>query len=182
MDPITIALVAGAFMQGYAQYKGSQAEAKAMEEQAAVQRLNAFEALRRAEENAKIVGKEGGKFKGEQIVAYAKAGVMIESGSSLLALEETNMAIAEQQKQIRLQAQYEAAAGIKQASLLQQQAKTTKQMGRLGFMSSVLGGATQAAGATRGSSSAAKTSSASSYTAPSSSSVWGGNSSSFKYN
>jgi DNA-binding protein H-NS len=181
MDPITIALVAGAFMQGYAQLKGSQAEAKAMEEQAAVQRLNAFEALRRAEENAKIVGKEGGKFKGEQIVAYAKAGVMIESGSSLLALEETNMAIAEQQKQIRLQAQYEAAAGIKQASLLQQQAQTTKQMGRLGFMSSVLGGAAQAAGATRGSS-AAKTSSASSYTAPSSSSVWGGNSSSFKYN
>lgn len=81
------------------QMEGSRREAKAQEEaafrEAEAKEQQASDIFERFQMNTKATFREGQEVKGAQQAAFAKSGVDIRSGSTLLALEETNRAVTE---------------------------------------------------------------------------------------
>lgn len=114
-----MALATGLFIAStvastYMQIEGNRREARAKElaalTEADAKEAQANELFERFQINRKVMLREGQEVKGAQQAAFAKGGVDIGSGSTLLALEETNRIVTESIdiEQMEVQSQIEA--------------------------------------------------------------------------
>lgn len=103
-----VAVVAGAAIQMYGQYKSSRARERAARAQADAKKQQAFEILDRFEVNAGLLRRKGEQFKSQQILATVASGVEISDTTTLVALEDTNSKITEQIAFERREAQFKA--------------------------------------------------------------------------
>lgn len=96
MDPITVAIVAGAGMKAFGSWQSSKAKAKAARMQAKIKKAQAQEMLARMNIQEGRMKEQGEVFKADQTTDYAAGGVQIGTGATLIALEDTNMKITQQ--------------------------------------------------------------------------------------
>jgi hypothetical protein len=112
-------LLAGTVLSTVGQIRAARARRQQAEAQAALKREQGEEILKRAELNVREVARQGQVLKGRQIGGFAKGGVELR-GSAMTVLEDTAIRIAQKQRNIRYQAEWEASrlnreAGIESA-------------------------------------------------------------------
>lgn len=92
---IPIAMVAGAGMQMYGQYKSSKAQQLQFEREAQLRDMQSLQAQKQAERDARLLQTRGQKIKGAQQAAFAAAGVQLK-GTPLEIMEDTARQIEEE--------------------------------------------------------------------------------------
>ena len=106
----TGAVVAGAGLSIYSQIKSGQAQKEAAENQSALKRAQAQELLKRTEFNIDVLQEKAKVFRQAQVGAFAKSGVSIDSGVSLVQLEQLNADLADEVEIRRDEARFKADA------------------------------------------------------------------------
>lgn len=130
------AAIVGVGMQAYGQYKASEEKAAAARQDARLRKAQAKEMLERLNIEEQDLRLEGESFKAEQQTAYAKSGVAIGSGATLLALEDTNYKITKQLQTMRRDVTFRADQILKGAQYTEQSASSIARAG------SIMAGAT----------------------------------------
>ena len=123
------AAVAGIGLQAAGTYMESQAEADALEANAAAYEEEAKELWRRASINARATQREGGEVVAEQVGAFAMGGVEITAGTPLDVMADTNEKIARQIGYDLEQAALQRKNLETQAAMARKQAKDTRKVG-----------------------------------------------------
>ena len=107
-EAAAIAAVAGVGINILGQNAQAKAQERAALAQAEAKRLQAFEVLRRSEFNIDELEAEAKRFRGQQTAAFAKSGVDVGSGASLVQLEQLNRDLVEQVAVQREEADFKA--------------------------------------------------------------------------
>lgn len=94
MDPFTAAFVVGVGLQAYSAWSGGQAQAKAAKQQARLKEAQANEMLSRMAVQETRLKSQGDAFAAQQMTSFAKGGVAVGSGATLVAMEDTHYKIA----------------------------------------------------------------------------------------
>lgn len=105
-----IATGVGVGLSAFGQIEQARAQKKAAQAQADAKRLQAFEVLRRSEFNIDQLEEEARRFRGQQTTAFAKAGVDVGSGASLVQLEQLNRDLVDEIESQREEARFKAQA------------------------------------------------------------------------
>lgn len=87
------AIVAGAGLQAYGQYESARQQAEASRVEARMRRAQAAEILERAKMAELSLEQTGREVVASQASAFAKGGVALGTGMTLVAMEDTNMKI-----------------------------------------------------------------------------------------
>jgi hypothetical protein len=87
------AIIAGAGLQAYGQYEAARQQAEASKQEAKMRRAQAKEIMERAALNEKNLEQTGREVVASQMSAFAKGGVALGSGMTLVAMEDTNLKI-----------------------------------------------------------------------------------------
>lgn len=140
MDPMTIAIFAGAGLKAYGQYQAGQAQARAAKLQAKMKQAQASEMLDRMVIQEDRMNKQGQAYKADQLNDYSSHGVEIGTGSTLLALEDTNMKISQGIDDMRRDTIFRANQIIQGASYESQQGRDATTAGAISAGGSLLEG------------------------------------------
>ncbi len=148
---MALGLLAGIGLLGSAigaltQYNAGQAQATALREQADLDKERSEEFLLRTERNIIARQKQVSKTVGGQKVALAQSGVDIGTGVSLDIMEDTYMALAEEESLIREEAEFQADAIKAGADVRVSQADDVSKAGTIGGVTTLLGGVAKAFG------------------------------------
>ena len=136
--------LAGSLLGAVNQYSAGQKQAAALREQARLDKLRADDFLLRTEKNIFARRKQAEKLIGGQQVALADAGVELGTGVSLDLMEDTYLALAEEEELIRDEAEAQAYAIKTGATALDKQASDVSTAGTIGGISTLLGGVAKA--------------------------------------
>lgn len=90
------AALVGTGVQAYGQYQSAQAQARAARAQAKLKRAQADEMLERMRIEELNMQQQGEEFKAAQTASFAKGGVELGTGATLIAMEDTNFKIGKQ--------------------------------------------------------------------------------------
>lgn len=90
------AAVVGAGLQAYGMYASAQAQARAGRENAKLKKAQATEMLEKMRIEELNIHEQGEEFKANQTATYAKSGVELGTGATLIAMEDTNFKIGKQ--------------------------------------------------------------------------------------
>jgi len=141
MDPLTAIAIAGTLVSAWGMYQSSKKEAEIMEQQSAANELEAQKLMERYEMNAELSKREGRQMIGTQIAKFAGAGFDI-SGSTLLALEQTNKSINEEINMLREEAEFAAEQIRRGAGFKREEAAASRKAGKY----ALVGGLAKTAG------------------------------------
>jgi hypothetical protein len=95
MDPLTIAIFAGAGLKAYGQYQSAQSQAWAARQNAKMKETQAREMLERMGIQEDRMKQQGEEFKSKQAGDFARGGVQLGTGATLVTMEDTNFKIAQ---------------------------------------------------------------------------------------
>lgn len=145
-EPVTIATIAvvAAGASAYAQVQAGNAQANAMEAQAQVDRAQAADALQRGAAEAGKVKTAGSLAVSENKAALAGAGVDVQSGSAVKALEDTRLGSELDAGTVRSNAARAAWGHEVQAQQEEYGAKAARYSSRIGAAATFIGGAASA--------------------------------------
>ncbi len=93
LEVAAAAAVVGTGIQAYGQYQSAQAQARAARQNAKLKQAQAGEMIERLRIEELNLREQGEEVKSAQTTAYAKGGVQLGTGVTLLALEDTNFKI-----------------------------------------------------------------------------------------
>lgn len=120
MEPVTLSLLAmGTIMRGVGQYQANQAQAQAEEQNASFYREQAAFAKAAGDRSRKIFDRESAVLLGDQVGAFAKAGV--DTGSSSFFLAQQMLYRQEESYAIKQEADF----NVRLAMLRAEQASST---------------------------------------------------------
>jgi len=141
-----VAIVVGAGIKAYGQYKSAQEEAEAMKNQADAQEAESAEMMRRAYINAQATGREGKALEAKQLSSFVAGGVEITEGTPLTVLEDTNEKIARQISYDLQATGFTAEQKRRSAAFGRDAACATAKAGKIAAAATVVGGAGKAYG------------------------------------
>lgn len=136
---------AGTYLQMEGNTQAARAKEKAVLEEANMKRVQANQMLERFELNAKVTRMKGREFQSTQISAFAKGGIDVGSGATLLALEDTNRSVQSYLDIQRTEVEDQAAALRAGATLDEVLAKDIRKAAKLTNTGLFLSGAGQSA-------------------------------------
>lgn len=139
-----VAMVAGTGLSFLGQMDAAKKEEEAAKFNAETNRQQANEMLRRFEINKGLLVREVESFKAQQVAAFAKSGVDINSGSALVQLEQTQNQLSEQLKFMQIEANAKAEAMFRGADLAEFESRELRGARELSAFGGALGGLGQA--------------------------------------
>jgi len=143
MEAAAAALIIGTGMKAYSEYDQGKDEKELAKQRAAAKAADAAAVKAESREEARTKREEGREFRGRQIAAYAKSGVLPSTASPLLAMVDTA-------DEFETEAGYIQETGRRKASRLNQQAVWERRAGRNAYRAGLWGaGSTALTGAGR---------------------------------
>jgi len=139
--------VAGTAFQMYANNKAVKAQQAAANEQAELKRQQAADVMERFELNARDLRREGEIFKSRQVSSFAKSNVDVGSGSTLLALEQTQDTITRQIELDRIEGKAQANALLRGGEYDLKAGEQARKVGKYNNYNILLQNASRAYGA-----------------------------------
>jgi len=107
---VAVALLAGSAISAYSKIQEGKAQAEALQTQALFKERQANELIRRSERNIDDLQRKARNFRSKQVGAYAHSGVSVDSGISLINLEQLHRDVAEEVGIRREETNYQAMA------------------------------------------------------------------------
>lgn len=125
------AAVVGTGIQAYGQYQSAQAQARAARQNAKLKRSQANEMVERLRIEELNLQEQGEEVKAAQTTGYAKGGVQLGTGVTLLALEDTNYKISKKIETMKRDTMFRANQLIQGAGFEMDQARDTSLAGAI---------------------------------------------------
>lgn len=125
------AAVVGTGVQAYGQYQSAQAQARAAKQNAKLKKAQAAEMIERMHLEASNLKEQGEEFKASQTAQYAKGGVEVGTGATLIALEDTNFKITKQIETMKRDTMFRANQLIQGAGFEMAQARDSATAGAI---------------------------------------------------
>lgn len=132
--------IVGLGLQLFGVSEETKARKKASRANAAIRREQIKDLRERFEINTKAIRKEGKKVTDMQVGAFAKGGVDVSFGSSLIAMEETMKSVNENIKNERFELRRRITNLGTEAAMYDAQSASISRAGQIGFMATALTG------------------------------------------
>lgn len=134
-------LAIGMGVSAFGSIMGGIAASNAQREQASQARIAAVRRRLKASDDARMIEEQGNQFQAVQATRLAKSGVMIDSGSPLLALMDTAVRVERNAMKTRLGGEWDAGGLESTASAYESMARNSMLQGLYGAAGSFLTGA-----------------------------------------
>jgi hypothetical protein len=125
------AAVIGTGLQAYGQYQAAQAQARAAKQNAKLKASQAKEMIERMRIEELNIAAQGEEFKAAQTATFAKSGVELGTGATLIAMEDTNFKIGKQIETMKRDTMFRANQLIKGAGFEMAQARDSATAGAI---------------------------------------------------